>query len=433
VIIINNIGQEIYDLCVDLFPICRSITGNGVRQTLSYIKDLLPDLQLHEVPSGTKAFDWTVPKEWNVKDAYIIDPDGDKVVDFQKNNLHLVGYSVPVRKTISLEELQEHLYSLPEQSSAVPYVTSYYSPRWGFCITHERRKNLKPGNYHVFIDSTLTDGSLTYGELILPGLSDKEILLSTYICHPSMANNELSGPAVTTYLAKWLTGLDKRIFTYRIIFSPETIGSIVYLSKNLQKMKNNIIAGFNITCVGDNDDYSYLPSRYGNTLADRIALHVLTHTHPDYKRYSFLDRGGDERQYCSPGVDLPVVSVMRTKYGQYPEYHTSLDDLNFISPEGLLGGYYVLKKCLECLETNNTLINTVTCEPQLGQRGLYKTLSMKRDQKNSKDVLNLLAYCDGSNDLIAVADIINRPLWELMPLIEALMKNNLLKALRKNQ
>ena len=420
-------------MCVDLFPICRSITGNGVRQTLSYIKDLLPDLQLHEVPSGTKAFDWTVPKEWNVKDAYIIDPDGDKVVDFQKNNLHLVGYSVPVRKTISLEELQEHLYSLPEQSSAVPYVTSYYSPRWGFCITHERRKNLKPGNYHVFIDSTLTDGSLTYGELILPGLSDKEILLSTYICHPSMANNELSGPAVTTYLAKWLTGLDKRIFTYRIIFSPETIGSIVYLSKNLQKMKNNIIAGFNITCVGDNDDYSYLPSRYGNTLADRIALHVLTHTHPDYKRYSFLDRGGDERQYCSPGVDLPVVSVMRTKYGQYPEYHTSLDDLNFISPEGLLGGYYVLKKCLECLETNNTLINTVTCEPQLGQRGLYKTLSMKRDQKNSKDVLNLLAYCDGSNDLIAVADIINRPLWELMPLIEALMKNNLLKALRKNQ
>lgn len=429
-ITINNIGQDIYNFCVDLFPICRSITGNGVRQTLSYIKDLLPDLQLHEVPSGTKAFDWTVPKEWNVKDAYIIDPDGDKVVDFQMNNLHLVGYSIPVRKTISLKELQEHLYSLPKQPSAVPYVTSYYSPRWGFCIPHKLRKKLKPGNYHVFINSTLTAGSLTYGELILPGLSDKEILLSTYICHPSMANNELSGPAVTTYLAKWLTGLNQRKYTYRIIFCPETIGSIVYLSKNLQTMKNNIIAGFNITCVGDNGDYSYLPTRYGNTLADRVALHILTYKHPDYKRYSFLDRGGDERQYCSPGVDLPVVSVMRTKYGQYPQYHTSLDNLSFISPEGLSGGYYVLKKCLECLETNNTLINTVICEPQLGQRGLYETLSMKREQKTSKDFLNLLTYCDGSNDLIAVADIIKRPLWELMPLIEVLMKNNLLKALK---
>ena len=378
---LSSIGEAIYQFCIELYPICRSITGKGLRDTLGMIKEHLPGVKIVEVPTGTKAFDWVVPKEWNITDAYIIGPDGEKVVDFKETNLHVVGYSIPVNKTVSLDELQQHLYSLPEQPEAIPYVTSYYEERWGFCLTDNCRKKLKPGQYHVFIDSSLTDGSLTYGELILPGKTEKEIFFSTYICHPSLANNELSGPAVLTFLAKWLTSLENRRYTYRIIFIPETIGSIVYLSNNLQAMKENVVAGFNVTCVGDNRAYSYLPSRRGNTLADRVTLHVLKNLHPDFVQYSYLDRGSDERQYCSPGVDLPVVSVMRTKYGCYPEYHTSLDNLDLISPEGLSGGYSVLKKCIECLERNEKLAVTVLCEPQLGKRGLYPNLGTKKIEK----------------------------------------------------
>jgi len=421
----NN--NKMYNLCQELFPITRSLTGDGVRQTLSIIKQHLPDLEIHEVPTGTEAFDWTVPKEWNINDAYILDPDGNKIIDYKESNLHVVGYSIPVSITISLEQLQEHLYSLPEQPNAIPYVTSYYKERWGFCLTDEQRQRLKPGDYYVHIDSTLSDGSLTYGELILPGQSEQEIFLSTYICHPSMANNELSGPAVTTFIAKWIKAMEDRKYTYRIIFIPETIGSIVYLSKNLQTMKNNIIAGFNVTCIGDNGDYSYLPTRYGHTLSDQVALHVLKHMQPGFKRYSYLDRGSDERQYCSPGVDLPVATVMRTKYGQYPEYHTSLDDLNFISPEGLAGGYEVLQKCIECLEENTVLLTNVLCEPQLGKRGLYPTLSMKKGAGAAKEMINILAYCDGSNSLLAVAELIDMPMWEIVPVAEKLKEHDLLR------
>jgi len=422
-----NTGTNSYNLCRELFPLCRSVTGNGVRQTLQIIKDgYIPDLQIHEIPSGTQAFDWTVPKEWNINDAYIIDPDGNKIIDFKESNLHVVGYSVPVNKIVTLEELNEHLYSLPDQPNAIPYVTSYYKERWGFCLTDEQRKNLKPGNYKVYIDSSLTNGSLTYGELILPGKSEKEIFLSTYICHPSMANNELSGPVVTTFIVKWLISLKERKYTYRIIFIPETIGSIVYVSRNLDTLKNNVIAGFNITCVGDDRSYSYLPSRYGNTLADRVALHVLENMQSEFIKYSYLDRGSDERHYCSPGVDLPVVSVMRTKYGKYPEYHTSFDDLDLISPQGLQGAYEVLIKCIEALEKNEKLTVTVLCEPQLGKRGLYPTISSKQSTGNVRDMMNLLAYCDGSNDLLAVAEIINKPVWELYEMVSQLKDHELL-------
>lgn len=421
------VGEKIIQLCETLFPICRSITGNGVRQTLGVIKDHLPELQIHEVPTGTPAFDWTVPKEWNINDAYVIDPDGKKIIDFKKSNLHVVGYSIPVDQTISLEELQQHLYSLPEQPDAIPYVTSYYKERWGFCLTEKQRRKLRPGQYKVYIDSSLTEGSLTYGELVIQGAKEKEIFLSTYICHPSMANNELSGPAVTTFLAKWLQDLESRQYTYRIIFIPETIGSIVYLSRNLDRLKKNVVAGFNITCVGDNRAYSYLASRYGDTLADRVAKHVLSHLHPDFITYSYLDRGSDERQYCSPGVGLPVVSVMRTKYGEYPEYHTSLDNIDLISPEGLAGSFEVLQKCIECLEYNEILQTTVLCEPQLGKRGLYPTISMKKSASIVKDMMNLLAYCDGSNDLIQVAELIRKPAWELTETVEKLKEHSLLK------
>ena len=280
-----SVGKEMYKLAGRLFPICRSITGNGVRETLGIIKESIP-LKIHEVSSGTKVFDWTVPKEWNIKDAYVADEKGHKLINFKKNNLHVVGYSVPVNKTMALSELQEHLYSLPKQPEAIPHVTSYYKERWGFCIAHKDRKKLKNGKYKVSINSELKSGSLTYGELIIRGKSAKEVFLSTDVCHPSMANNELSGPAVTTFLAKWILEKPRR-YTYRIIFIPETIGSITYLSKNIAAMKKNMIAGFNISCVGDNGTYGYVPTRAGGTYSDRTALNILSFKDPAFVKYSF--------------------------------------------------------------------------------------------------------------------------------------------------
>ena len=273
----KDVGKKIYDFAVELFPITRSLTGNGVRETLQIIQRELPELRVHEVPSGTKAFDWTVPPEWNIQDAYIIDPDGNKIVDFKKNNLHIIGYSIPLDAVLPLEELQLYLHSLPNQPDAIPYLTSYYKKTWGFCITHEQRQTLKPGNYTVKIDSSLDDGFLTYGEIILPGKVNDEVFISTYICHPSMGNNELSGPSVCTSVVKWLKEIENRKYTYRIIFIPETISSVVYLSRNLDHLKKHVIAGFNVTCVGDDRAYSYLPSRAGDTLSDLVVKHTLKH------------------------------------------------------------------------------------------------------------------------------------------------------------
>lgn len=419
-------GIQMHNLVKQLFPICRSITGNGSRETLRIIQEHIP-MKIHEEPTGTKVFDWTVPKEWNIKDAYVMDESGNKIIDFKQSNLHVVGYSVPVNKTVNLSELQEHLYSLPDQPEAVPYVTSYYKERWGFCVAHNEREKLKEGRYKVFIDSELKDGFLTYGELIIPGESEKEIFLSTYICHSSMANNELSGPVVTTFLAKWILSKPRR-YTYRIIFIPETIGSVTYLSKNLEAMKKNIIAGFNISCVGDNRVYSYLPTRNGNTYADKIALNVLSFKHPDFIKHSFLDRGSDERQYNAPGVDLPVCSVMRSKYGTYPEYHTSLDNLAFVSAEGLAGSYDVLKECLTLIEENRRYKITCFGEPQLGKRGLYPTISTKSYTNEVKKMMDFIAYADGENDLADISSRINVPVWELYPIIEKLKEAGLLTA-----
>lgn len=422
----EHVGQQCHTLAKQLYPICRSLTGPGVRETLSILANHIDGLEIKEVPSGTTAFDWTVPDEWEIRDAYIADEQGKKIVDFQNHNLHVLGYSEPVDKVVSLDELEKHLYSLPDQPNAIPYITSYYSRRWGFCLTHDQRKTLKPGNYHVVIDSTLKPGVLNYAEVIIPGESKEEVFLSTYICHPSMANNELSGPVVATALARWLMSLPARRYTYRVVFIPETIGSIVYLSKNHQHLKANVVAGFNITCIGDDRCYSYLPSRNGKTLSDRAAIHALHSINPEFKRYTWLDRGSDERQYCSPGIDLPVATIMRSKYGEYPEYHTSLDDLSFVTPSGLAGGFAAIRDAIEIVEGNMTLRCTALCEPQLGKRGLYPTISTKDTAAQVGAMMSMISYCDGELSLLDIAERIGQPFKKLQGILGPLMENGLL-------
>ena len=389
----------------DLFPICRSLTGDGVRSTLNYLQRLLPALNIYEVQSGTRAFDWEVPREWVIRDAYIADVEGNRLVDFNTNNLHLVGYSTSVDAVFSRAELDEHLYSLPELPHAIPYVTSYYRETWGFCLTHDQRVNLGDGPFRVLIDSEHKIGSLTYGELVIPGDSSDEILLSTYVCHPSMANNELSGPVVTTALARWILGLENRHYTYRIVMVPETIGSVVYLSLHLRHLQEHLKAGWVLTCIGDDRAYSYLPSPSGATFADRVSKKVMSKSNHRFDEYSFLDRGSDERQYCSPGVDLPVVSLMRSKYGTYPEYHTSLDDLSLVTPSGLQGGLDMMKAVIDELESSPRWRSTVLGEPQMGKRGLYPTTSTSTSAHEVYDMMNVLAFCDGTHDTEELASI----------------------------
>ncbi|HEY4187562.1 MAG TPA: DUF4910 domain-containing protein [Polyangia bacterium] len=424
----DSAGEDMHALARELFPLCRSLTGDGTRATLRRIGDHLPGLELFEVPSGTAVFDWTVPDEWNIRSARLVNPEGRVVADFAVSNLHVVGYSEPVDRELSLDELQPHLYSLPEQPDAIPYVTSYYKRRWGFCLQHRVREGLKPGKYRAVIDATLAPGHLSYGELVVPGAEKKEIFVSTYVCHPSMANNELSGPMVATWLAKWVRAAPRR-YTYRFVFIPETIGSITYLSRHLAHLKAHVVAGFNVSCVGDERVYSFLPSRNGDTLADRVARHVLGHTDPHYVRYSFLDRGSDERQYCAPGIDLPLCVFSRSKYGAYPEYHTSLDDLRLVTAAGLQGSLTALVRCLVCLEANRTYRTTVLCEPQLGKRGLYPTVSTKNSPEHPANMMHLLAHADGRHDLLAIAELTGIPAWDLVGVVEKLAAHSLLTEL----
>lgn len=424
------IGQEMYALCAKMFPYCRSITGDGVRETLAALREIVPEITVHEVKSGTKAFDWTVPKEWRIRDAWVKNSRGEKIVDFKEHNLHVVGYSTPVDKEVNLEELKTILYTQPDQPDAIPYVTSYYKERYGFCVTQEQYDAMPEDNYHIYIDSELFDGSLTYGELIIPGETEQEILLSTYFCHPSMANNELSGPAVSVYLAKWLMSLPKRRYTYRLVYVPETIGSLTYMSQgdHLEKMKAKTIAGWNLSCVGDDRTYSMVATRYGNTLADKVTENVLGFIYPDYKHYSFLKRGSDERQYNAPGIDLPVCGFSRSKYGEYPEYHTSKDDMGLISPSGLSGAYNAIRDCINALEHNKKYKIQCLGEPQLGKRGLYPTISQKGSYDEVTSMVNFIAYADGTNDLIDISNIIGVPVKQLYPIAEKLARAELIKA-----
>jgi aminopeptidase-like protein len=419
-------GLKMYQFLAELFPITRSLTGRGVRETLSRIQMHIP-IALHEIPSGTRVFDWTVPDEWIIDEAYLTDKKGKKIIDIRSNNLHVVGYSIPVDRWLPLSELQDHLYSLVNQPNAIPYVTSYYKKHWGFCLTHQQRKSLKSGSYHAVIKSQLKPGHLTYAEYVIPGKTTQEVFFSTYVCHPSMANNELSGPTVSTFLAKWAASAPRK-YTYRFIFIPETIGSIAYLSRHLPALKRNMIAGFNLSCVGDDRTYSIVHSRYANTYADKVLKCVLNFRHPQHADYSFLQRGSDERQYGSPGVDLPLVGFCRSLYGAFPEYHTSLDNLDVVSPAGLMGSLYVLKDCIELIENNAQYQLQCLGEPQLGKRGLYPTVSMKRSADTTTTMMNFMAYADATNDLIDIAGLIHAAPWELYPIIEDLKKHDLIKA-----
>tara|TARA_R110001606_G_scaffold399308_1_gene584603 strand:+ start:9875 stop:11158 length:1284 start_codon:yes stop_codon:yes gene_type:complete len=424
--ITEDTGDAMHGWARDMFPYPRSLSGPGVEQTFAYLSDLIAGLKVHRVSTGTQAFDWTVPDEWAIRDAYIENEAGERIICFSDNNLHLVGYSEPVDVWLNLDDLQDRLYSLPEQPDAIPYVTSYYKRRWGFCLSENQRKTLKPGKYHAVIDADLKPGHLKYGEIIIPGREQTEVMLSTYICHPSMGNNEMSGVAVATALARWLQSAPRR-HTYRIIFVPETIGSIIYLSKHLAHLKKHLISGFVLTCMGDERTYSLMPSRTGKTLADRVALHSLKQLESGFDHYSFLQRGSDERQYCSPLVDLPVVSIMRSKYATYPEYHTSLDDLDLITPQGLQGGYEIIKRCLQTLEMNYTYKATMPCEPQLGKRGLYPTLSRTGSADQIRDTMNVLAYADGTLDIIDMAETIGIDALDANKIAEILFEHELLE------
>jgi aminopeptidase-like protein len=411
----------------ELWAICRSITGQGVRDSLSILAKELPGLRMDSASSGTKCLDWVVPEEWNIRDAYIVAPDGSRICEFKKNNLHVISYSLPIDLELELVDLQPNLYSLPDLPTAIPYVTSYYKERWGFCISQEQRERLVPGRYRAFIDSSLMPGRLDFADFLLPGKSQEEIVLSTYICHPSMANNELSGPVVAVHLARWLAAIPSRRYSYRFIFVPETIGSILYLSRNLAYLKQHVKAGFMVTCVGDDRTYGFMPSRHGYSLSDRAAMHALKHHAVSFEKYSFLNRGSDERQYCSPGIDLPIASIFRSKYDTYPEYHTSLDDMTLVTPSGLLGGLQAFQRAIQAIEANDTFKAKVLGEPNLGSRGLYPTTSTKNTFHIVSGLINVFAYSDGSRDLLEIADLLQMPIWDLVKAANDLESHDLIE------
>jgi aminopeptidase-like protein len=412
-----------------LWPIARSLTGPGFRETLAILAETAGEMELHRWATGEPVLDWTIPDEWTIREAWIRGPDGERVVDFAEHTLHVLGYSEPIHRTMPLEELQRHLHSLPELPEAIPYVTSYYRRRWGFCLAHSARERLPEGEYEVMIDADLGPGHVVVGEVVVDG-GPEEVLFSTYCCHPSMANNELSGPVVAAHLAAAVRALPDRRYTYRFLFVPETIGSIAYLARFGDRLRERLAAGYVITCAGDPGPFTYKRSRRGDTLADRVAEHVLADR--EHRVLDFFPTGSDERQYCSPGFDLPVGSVMRTMYATYPEYHTSLDDLSFVTPEGLGGTLDAYREIVAALEGNETYSATQPYgEPQLGKRGLYPSIGGPRAvEQTIADMMWLLNLCDGTRDLLAVAERSGRPLAALAPIAARLVEGGLLSPSR---
>lgn len=422
----NEVGREMYQLMTELFPICRSITGNGVRETLNIIKKHIP-VTVHEVPSGTQVFDWTVPKEWNIIDAHVKNSKGEKIIDFKENNLHVLNYSVPVKKKVSLGALKEHLFTQPEYPGWIPYRTSYYKENWGFCISHDQLLDLKEDEYEVFIDSSLGNGSLTYGEYYIKGEKTDEVLISAHVCHPSLCNDNLSGIVLAVFLAKHLSQKSLK-YSYRFLFIPGTIGSITWLclnESNVSKIKHGLVAA----CLGDSGRYTYKKSRQGNAEIDRAVINVLRNSGNDFGIIDFIPFGYDERQYCSPGFNLAVGCLMKTPYGHYQEYHTSADNLDFVRAEYLADSFSIFLSVFNILENNRKYINlNPKCEPQLGKRGLYQMMGGQKDRKEKElSMLWVLNLSDGNHTLMDISDRAILPFDLITEAAYELLEHNLLK------
>ena len=414
-----------------LFKLNRSLTGDGNRKTLNIIKNEFKEFKIRKIKSGKKVFVWKIPPEWNIKKAHIIDKKNKKILDFKNNNLHIVGYSQPINKYLKKDKLLDHIHSLPKQPKAIPYITSYYNKYWGFCMSHLQKNQIKKyskdDKFKVLIDSKFNKkGFLNYGEILLKGKSNQEILISTFICHPSMANNELSGPIVSMSLINHFRKIKKLSKSIRFIFIPETIGSIAYLSKNLPHLKKNVIGGFNLTCIGDERNHSCMFTKYNDAPSDKALREAYLKLKIKYKTYSFLARGSDERQYNSPGVDLPITSIFRTKYGDYPEYHTSLDNFDIVTQKGITGGFKIAKKAIEILQKKIVPKNKILCEPQMGKRNLYVHINTKNTNMKTIPIMNFLQYADGKNDLNDISKKIKIKYKESKKLLNILLKNKLI-------
>ena len=421
----NEVGAEMYRLISECYPICRSITGEGVRKTLKLVRDIIP-LETHEVPTGTQVFDWEIPKEWNIDKAYIKDSTGHKIIDFEDCNLHVLNYSIPIHTKIPLDELKKHIFTIPEYPDWVPYRTSYYQENWGFCMSHKQLSGLKDDNYEVVIDSSLEKGSLTYGEYFIPGEINDEVLISTHICHPSLCNDNLSGIAVAAFLARHLSRQSSR-YSYRFLFVPGTIGSIAWLSlneANITKIKHGLV----ITLLGDSSNFTYKKSRSGDAEIDLVFDHYRGHTDKPFNIIDFIPYGYDERQYCSPGFNLPVGCLTRTPHGEFPEYHTSADNLEFVTPENLAESLATLLDVLFILENNRTYLNqNPKCEPMLGRRGLYQKIGGRSDSKETQlAALWVLNMSDGNHSLLDIATKAGVPFKIIKKAADALVDCGLL-------
>jgi len=424
--------KKYYDFArKELFSLNRSITGEGTKKTLDLIKKHLPDLKIKYYKSGKKVFDWKIPKEWNIKDAYIIDNRGNKIIDFKKNNLHLMSYSAPIDKIVNKRYLLKKIYTIKNKSKAIPYRTSYYNLDWGFCCTNKVFQKIKKrykahDKFRINKKSNFKkNGKMYFGEYLIKGESKKEILISTYICHPSMANNELSGPIVAMALINYFRK-KKNKKTIRFLFVPETIGSISYINKNLENLKKNVIGGYILSCIGDEKNHSCMFSKYKNTASDYALIKSYKKLKIKFKEYSFLENGSDERQYCSPLLELPLSSIFRSKYGTYPEYHTSLDNFNLVTINGLTGGFKVAKKSINNL-LNYTFPKTrFICEPQMGKRGMYPLVSLPHKDKSLKNIMNFIQFSNGKNSLEMIADFIGIKFSASKKIYSYLKKNKII-------
>lgn len=422
---LNKLASEALSLAKQLFPLNRSLSSDGVDKTLRIISENISTFKIKSFKNDKKVSDWRIPKRWNIKKAFIKNLKGDVLVDFSKNNLHVVSHSHPIKKKISRKVLFQHLHSRPDIPNAIPYVTSFYKKNWGFCVSEKQKKTLNDKSYHVEIDSSFSNAPMVYGETLIKGKSKKEILFSTYVCHPSMANNELSGPVVAQALIKYLMNSNNR-YSYRFLFMPETIGSIAYISENIDDLKKNILGGLVLSCVGDDRAFSIISSRTENNplqeILEKKIMEYKKNIPTEFNLYSFLHRGSDERQYCSPGVDLPVSGFCRSKYGTYPEYHTSDDNFNVLTKKGLKGSIDVLVNTIDEVEKTDFPKAKFICEPNLGKRGIYPTLGGQKKSNFIKNCLNVLAYSDGTNSIQSISKKISCTEKEVIEIVSLLKK-----------